>query len=218
MTASISGGPRSWSSSTNQDGHTDYHVIYLVKCTSSADDPSVAATAAGLPAVGAPYMSSSFPNGYSINGGNPWAFRWPNIEFSIHQEKEGDPNYWYKADVLFSTRPLERCMTSLPANPLSEPAKISGSFTKFTREALVDLYGYPLLYSSLEPITGQVVERDYNTASVAIEMNFGSFGGGTWAPMIDTVNNATLWGLPPRCVKLSNVKWQRKLYSLCTFF
>jgi hypothetical protein len=31
--------------------------------------------------------------------------------------------------------------------------------------------------------------------------------------MIDTLNDATLWGLPKRCVKLSNVSWERKYYG-----
>jgi hypothetical protein len=40
----------------------------------------------------------------------------------------------------------------------------------------------------------------------------------TFTPMVDTVNDRNLWGMPPRCIKLSNVPWSRKLYSLCTFF
>jgi hypothetical protein len=222
MTATVQ-GILSWSASENQDGHKDYHIVLEVESALN-DGPDAILNAAGMPAIGAPYQGSSLPmvaNGGSpsiINDFNPWAFRWPNCEVKIHSEKSGENTKWYEADILFSTRPLERCMTALPANPISEPPKIGGSFTKFTREALVDRYGYPILNSALEPITGQQVERDYNTASVTIEMNFATFGGGTWAPMIDTLNDSTLWGLPPRCVKLSNVRWQRKLYSLCTFF
>jgi hypothetical protein len=217
--ASVFGGPYSWSSSRGQDGHTDYHVVLLVKSAIN-EGPDAILNAGGLPAIGAPYAGSSLPatSAGIITDFNPWAFRWPNAEVSIHQEKKGEGVNFHEIDLLFSTRPLERCMTQLPSNPLSEPPKIGGSFTKYTREALVDRFGNPIWNSSLENITGQVVERDYNTASVTIEMNFANFGGGIWAPMIDTLNDSTLWGLPPRCVKLSNVRWQRKLYSVCTFF
>jgi hypothetical protein len=33
--------------------------------------------------------------------------------------------------------------------------------------------------------------------------------------MIDTVNMFPLWGLPPRCIKLSNAPWEKKFWGLC---
>ena len=40
----------------------------------------------------------------------------------------------------------------------------------------------------------------------------------TFTDMINTVNDATLWGLPKRTVKLSNVSWSRVLYGTCAFY
>jgi hypothetical protein len=36
--------------------------------------------------------------------------------------------------------------------------------------------------------------------------------------MMDTVNDATLWGLPARYIKLSSIRWQRLLYGVCSYY
>jgi hypothetical protein len=32
------------------------------------------------------------------------------------------------------------------------------------------------------------------------------------------VNDATLWGLPARCIRFSDAKWQRKIYGSCFYY
>lgn len=196
-------------------GHKDLYVTFLIQVTSYGDGPETVYNAAGLPAIGAPWNPATL--GW-LNDSNPWMFRWPTAEISLHDQRKGEAPAWYEIECLFSTKPLERCLTTFPANPINEPPKISGAFTKFTREALADRFGNPILSSSMQQYHGQLVERDFNTPSVVIEMNFSNLGLSTYAQMVDTVNSATLWGMPPRTVKLSNVKWVRKLYSVCTFF
>jgi hypothetical protein len=36
--------------------------------------------------------------------------------------------------------------------------------------------------------------------------------------MVDTLNDATLWGLAARKIKLSNVSWERLLYGTCDYY
>jgi hypothetical protein len=36
--------------------------------------------------------------------------------------------------------------------------------------------------------------------------------------MANTVNDAILWGLPPRCILLSQVSWERKFYGICFYY
>ena len=63
-----------------------------------------------------------------------------------------------------------------------------------------------------------MVEFDSNRPTVSIGMNLSVLPLSTFAPMVDTVNDAVLWGLPKRCVKLTNVSWSRQLYGTCTFY
>lgn len=110
----------------------------------------------------------------------------------------------------------KRCQSSSYQNPLSEPDRIGGSFTKYQRETLFDRDGNPVLSSSHQPLLG--IERDDNRPNVTIEKNVSNLGLATWSPMIDTLNSSPLWGVPARCVKLSNVSWRRLLFGTCTYY
>ena len=113
---------------------------------------------------------------------------------------------------------MKRCNTTSIENPLAEPQKVSGTFIKYTRELVWDKDGDLLIYSSHEPIKGGDVEFDRNRPSVRVEQNVSGLGLATFAAMVDTLNDATLWGLVARCIKLDNVSWERKLYGVCTYY
>lgn len=197
-----------WSLTRDKEGHRDYKIKWLVRSTDSADGPLTIANTSGLPAIGATWTFG--------NDSDSWAFCWP--QWSIRPVLDEEISEYWTVEQLFSTKPLHRCQDTDIENPLNEPDTISGSFTKYTTEATHDWNGDPILSSSKEQIRGSVVERDSNRPTVSIGKNLLALPLSTFAPMIDTVNDATLWGLPTRCVKLSNVSWARNLYGTCTFY
>lgn len=210
MSASVKGGPRVWSGERDDEGFREYKVVHLVKCTSVNDGPSVVMLASGLPAIGSVW---NFGNDLDT-----WAFCYPYMKVSIHQEKEGDPNLWWRVEQKFSTRPLTRCQDTPVEDPLLEPQKVSGNFRNFTIEAVYDRNGNLIKSSSHEQIRGRQVEFDNNKPSVVVQQNVASLGLSTFAQMIDTVNDGPMWGLPARCVKLSNAPWERKYYGTCNIY
>jgi hypothetical protein len=111
---------------------------------------------------------------------------------------------------------MQRCQTASIESPLLEPVQVGGSYVKYTKQALFDRNDDPLVTSSLEPIEGAV--RDHNRPTVWVEINSAANQLGTFDPMVDTVNDATMWGLAKRCIKLSNVSWERKYYAVCTVY
>ena len=207
MSASVHGDVRIWGGSRDDEGFREFTVTHLVKTTSVADGPYIVMNASGLPAIGSVW---SFGNDLDV-----WAFCYPYMKVDIHQPKEGDKNYWWRVDQKFSTKPLTRCQTQNVEDPLSEPQKVSGNFGKFTIEAVYDRFGNLIKSSSHEQIRGRQVEFDNNKPSVVIQQNVAALGLSTFAQMIDTVNDGPMWGLPARCVKLSNAPWERKYYGAC---
>jgi hypothetical protein len=205
MTATVK-GRIDWSLQRDKDGHREYRLRSHVVTDDVEDGPERVYFAAGAPAIGAPWTFG--------NDNDAWAFCWPTATVTPIVTRE--PNNHWILENLFSTRPLNRCQDDAIESPLLEPDRVSGSFVKYTREALWDRFGNLILSSSHEQIRG--LERDANRPSVIIEQNEASLGLATFSEMIDTVNDATLWGLGERKIKLSNVSWERKLYGTCTFY
>ena len=118
---------------------------------------------------------------------------------------------------MFSTRPLYRCQTDSIESPLLEPAEISGSFITYQKDAKIQRDGKGVISSSFEFMRG--IQKDEARLQVVISVNVSSLGGiGAIGAYINTVNDATLWGFPTRCVKLSGISFTRKLYGTCTFY
>ena len=204
----IARGFTDWSLSIDKDGHRDYRLLWEVDTTSNADGPAVVANAAGLPTVGTTW---AFGNDVDL-----WAFCWPNWVISPVLTKEA--NRQWTVEQVFSTKPLNRCQDNSIENPLLEPDRINGSFVRYVKEVTQDRFGEPLKTSSHELIRGAIAEFDHNRPTVTVEKNLASLPLVSFAPMIDSVNDATLWGLPARCVKLSNASWRRHLYGTCTYY
>lgn len=195
----------------DDEGHRTWNVSHIVQTDTYDDGPAIVMQCPGLPSIGDTW---NFGNDIDV-----WAFCTPFMKVSPAPgvKTPGKVKYW-KADQKFTTKPLWRCATSQIEDPLSEPQKISGSFTKYTKEAIRDRYGNAIRSSSHEPFHGQQVEFDFNRPTVKIEQNVASLDLPTFAAMVDSVNDSTLWGVSRRCVKLSNVTWERKLYGTCTYY
>lgn len=203
-------GMVSWDLQTNpENGHRTYTIDHLITST-IADGPFVVLQTAGLPTTGSVW---DFGDDY-----DPWAYCTPGVKINIHQPKEGDPNKWWKVQNTFTTIPQKRCATTSIENPLMEPDRVSGSFVKYTKEASHDRFGNLLRTSSWERLVGPQVEFDANRPTVHIEQNVSALELDVFTPLVDTVNDSTMWGLPARCIKLSNASWERKILGVCDYY
>ncbi len=210
MATVIVAGPWSRSLVRDKEGHRDYEIEHLVKATVAEDGPQVVGNTPGLPVIGSIYLFS--------NDLDAWAFCWPNMTIQQQPAKRGEATCVWSVKQKFSTRPLERCQDNAVEDPLLEPQKVSGSFVRYTTEAKKDRNGNAILTTSHELIHGPQVEFDNHRPTVVIEQNVAALGLETFSDMVDTVNDANLWGMGPRKVKMSAPTWSRKLYGLCNFY
>lgn len=199
-------GPLSWNMSRDKEGHRDYNLKLLVQASSATEGPNGIMNASGAPTIGSPW---------SYDGDSDyWAKCWPTLK--VNPRLTGEPNLWWEVDYLFSTKPLSRCQDESIEDPLDEPMKISGSFSRYSKKTEVDRNGKLIKSSSHEVIDG--IEKDANRPTVIIEQNVLDLGLDTFAAMVNTLNDAPLWDLNERCIMLTNAPWERKLYGLCNFY
>ena len=201
-------GHRTWSSTRDAEGNREYRIKFRVESDDPLDGPAVVRETPGLFTVGASWAWD--------NDSDPWAFCLPTD--NITQVEEGE--LIWDVEQTFSSKPLppgqQRCNDQKIEDPLMEPPKVSGGSTKYSEEAPYDRFGNPVCSSSWEPIRGQVNEWDANRSSIRIEVNVMSFAQVTFAlSMRDCVNMFPMWGFAARCIKLSNINWERKYYGLC---
>lgn len=199
-------GATRWRMSRNTEGHREYKIRFLVMADSN-DGPLTVEQAPGLPQSGATFQYG--------NDNDPWAFRQEDVV--IEPRLDGEPNELWDVEYTFSTKPPEaqRCNAIPIENPLLEPQHISGGFTKYTEQAYYDRFGNLLTNSAHEQFTGPQVEFDNNRPTIRIQQNVLNLGIEVFSRMVDTLNDRPLWGLPRRCIKLSNVSWERKFYGQC---
>src|SRR5688572_12368352 len=123
-------GPKDWRYSETGKGHRNYEVDYLAKATTS-DGPYDISHAGGIPAVG-----STWSFGSDVDA---WAYRLPGVRLKKSAEHGPEAGIFYEVTIPYSTELPgggdERCNTNEIEDPLLEPARISGSFVKFTKEA-----------------------------------------------------------------------------------
>jgi hypothetical protein len=200
-------GPIDWGGTIDNEGFTDYKVTYRVKCLPT-DGPATVLSCPGLPVPGSSYAV--------MGDSNIWAFCKPD-RTATPQNSE-DKNTFWKVEVTFTTGWTKKCASALVTNPLLEPMEISGSSNKYTEEITRDRHGSKILTSSHEQPRGPQMEFDKNRPQVSVKQNVPDLQVALWAPMIDTVNDAPLWGMQKRCVKLSSVRWERKYYGACSIY
>lgn len=211
MSASVM-GLIDWSGGRDREGYLELKARWKVITDTMNDGPWNVANAAGLPLMGSPWLIG--------DDFHPYCFCMPDLAISKasgRQDTDIHELYWI-VEQTYSNRPLKRCNETQIENPLWEPPRISGGFVKATREMGKDRNGDPFKTSSHEIIRGQAVEFDESRATVTISLNTEENMLATFYDMQDTVNDATLWGLDPRMIKLSNVTWERKLWGLCTYY
>lgn len=204
-------GRRKWEGSADENGDRDYQITWRIR-TSRDEGPQAVMDCPGLPTPGAPW---SFDD-----DSDETAWCRPKMTVKPIVSVERDPCELWDLTQTFSNKPppegqRQGCQDEKIDDPLLEPQQVSGTFVKYTEEATYDRFGIPIMTSSFEQIRGPQNEWDANRPSVTIKQNVAVLGLEIFAPMIDNVNILPLWGLPARCVKLSNVEWEKKFYGLC---
>ncbi len=217
-------GPRVWGGGTDDDGYGSYTLTTLVEWIGGAPPggPNQALRTAGLPLPGSEW---------AINGDeDEWAFC--TLKAEAHPSAESpknEPCYLFEVVQHFSKDSCKDGKSSKVDDPLLEPYKISGSFTKFTEEATQTVKTTWLggdqfntlqspgsvINSAWEQLRGHQVEFDNNRPTVKIEQNVVNLQLNLISYMVDTVNDRSLWGLSPRKIKLASVSWEKKYYKQC---
>jgi hypothetical protein len=206
-------GLKSHSLSRDEDGHRTYDVTWQFRTNSYLDGPEIVLAAVNtlLPPLGSAY---AIDNDY-----DPWAFRTPELSISVHKDaEEGEPTLDWMVNTKYTTKPMARCMYPPIDNPLLEPFTLSGDFVHVSREMKVDKDGKPLRHPNFEPITGPEVEDKVSYPSIAIGFNTGVLPLSTYVLLINKVNDSPLWGLPSRCIRFTDAKWERVLYGSCFYY
>ena len=205
----VGNAARAWSGKRNDVGHREYTVKYRVRMDSTLDGPATVYSTPGMYLPGAPYVLD--------NDVDLWA--WCRQEMDIEPEApEGEPNEYFDVTQHFSTAPLKRCGDFQVDDPLLEPMRVSGTFVRFVEEAHTDRFGNPIVNSAHEQIRGPQVEFDRNRPSLRVEQNVPLLQLELLSQFVDAVNDDYLWGLPPRCVKLSNVSWEQLYHGQCNVY
>ena len=199
-----------WWKTEDEKGHRDYGIKFLVETDDVDDGPQTVANTPGLPTIGSTW---SFGNDNDL-----WAFCWPNLDIRPLITRE--PGYYWEVEQLFTTRPHTRCQTTQIQNPLLEPPEIGGSFLRRMREYRFNKDGNPLLTYSHEVLRGPEVEETLGLPTITISMNVANLPLAVYAPYVSepTVNSVTMWNLPPRTVRLTNVTFKRNRYATCFFY
>lgn len=209
MTCRLHGGHRVWGGGIDDEGYRTYGITWVVQA-GRKDGPANVMQTPGLPLPGALWL---FDDDIDV-----WAFCYPWMEVEHLKPIEGDPSEWWQVKQKFSTKPMKRCQDERVEDPLLEPPKVSGGHSRYTHEATHDRHGRVILTSSLERYKGNDVEFDRNRPTFKMEQNVATLGQEVYVPMIDTVNDAPIWGFDARCVKLSTAYFERNIFGKCGYY
>jgi len=210
--ATVIGGPIGWKGRIDDEGHRLYEVRFRVR-SSESEGPAAVMNATGLYPVGAAWVVEGDADTWA------WCQARLDVERDPHYRAGAPGRYWIVTQY-FTTRPPrhDRCQNQAITNPLLEPPRISGQFVTYSEEAGYDRNGQPILSSSHERLSGPELEFETGYPTVAITINQLTLDLPLITQMHNTVNAVPMWGLPKRCVRLSRVTWERKLYGTCSFY
>jgi hypothetical protein len=211
--ATVLTGQREWKGRREDDGHYSLQVTHRVLCN-PGEGPYAALTASGLPQPGDLWRFNINPVTGMPGEQMIWAYCGMGAD-AEQQTGDGSPgvgnaSYWDVSQT-FSTKPPERQQPA--GDPLLEPQKVTGTFSRSTKEALNDRFGIPVTNSAWERFHGQQVEFDSGHAVVNIEQNVAELNLPALAAAYQTVNGLPLWGMPTRTIKLSGISWDPHDYT-----
>jgi len=209
----VNRGLLEWSGGRDMNLHRTYRAKFLIESDDPDDGPQAVTYAADLPNVGASWTYG--------NDNDAYALCTPIVE--CEAIVKGEANYHWILSYEFTTKPWLACLTTQLTHPASQPDIISGSFVTYSErtnkrrrgDTGTGASGKIIHSSSLEPIW---VDRDKNRATVSIQQTRINLELPMLTQMINTLNDAPLWGLPARCVKLRNTPWRRLVWGMCSYY
>lgn len=209
----INQGSYRWRMTRDEAGYREYQLGIRVMAEPE-DGPANVLRTPGLPVPGYPW---AIRNDFDF-----WAWCRANCTVDPEADDDGEPTQVWGLGFTFSNKPPtpqnNRCHDQEITDPLLEPQKVSGGSTRFQKEAQYDRFGNPIINSAFELIRGPNVEFDANRPTVRIEQNVINLQLGLLASMVDSINDAPLWGLDQYRIKFSNYTWDRKYYKLCSIY
>lgn len=208
-------GRLSWSLTRDKEGHRTYNISHLVDGEIN-DGPGQALLTAGLPVPGNHWIVG--------NDADLWAYCQLESKASPVLNEFGEPTTSWVVDHVFSTKPTTGKGSGADSpgsngspkgveDPLSEPMRVRGGLAKHKEEVTKDRYGDYIRNSAHEQLRGPLVEFDVSRDVITVEQNVLNLQLETLVRFRDTLNDRTLWGLPARCVKLSNYSWEKKFHG-----
>ncbi len=206
-------GPLEWSMSRDAEGYRTYKLNTLVQSNNYADGPTNALLTPGMASPGAPWIYG--------NDVDMWV--WCRQDATIEPVLQGEPNRHFKITQTFSNKPIpdsqQRPNSAAPTeNPLMEPSKISGSFTRRTEEATVNQYGFLVLNSAFEQMRGTQMEFDISVQTIKIEQNLAVMNVAFHEYFMNALNSDVLWGFGPRCIKIMGITWDKKYHGIASYY
>lgn len=183
-----------------------YTSLYHVYTDSVWDGPRTARTASAggfaIPARGQSYVWG--------NDSDPWAWC-SSLDAKIISVTETALKWGVTA--VHSTKPVTRSSNSEKQNPVDEPAIVHGSYVGYQKAATKDKDGKPIVNVVGEPFIPAPMKDD-SRLSIVIEKNTSTISLVQWAEFRDAVNVSSIWGLPPRTVKVMQWDWDVAYYGM----
>ncbi len=210
--ATVLTGEYTWSCRRDEEGHRTYSLTHRVRSTTGLDGPAEVLRTPGLPQVGSVWFFFADLDVYA----------WCRATADVQPEVKGERCLYWRVTQEFSTKPVpadkQRCQDFPVEDPLLEPQKVSGSFVKYTVEGQYDRFGFPIRTSAWELIKGPQNEWDRGRPQVVVEQNVAALDLALVTSMYETVNSVPMWGLLPRCLKLSEFTWERRFQGVCSVY
>lgn len=207
MPSAIIPGQTTWSMTRDDNGQRTYKIKFQVLC-GQGDGPATIIQTPGLPQEGDFWIID--------NDVDLWATCKQGA--TVTPKFEDNIITCFIVEFTFSTKPDQRCNATRVEDPLLEPQKVSGNFVKYTEEVTEDRFGKTIQTSSFQQIRGPQVEFDANRPTIRISQNVPDLQLELVGPMQDTLNEFEMWGLPPRCIKLSSFSWTRNFLGQCSVY
>lgn len=205
-------GRIAWKKDVDDEGYSVYKLRNLIKTTDPEDGPDTVMNAAGLPTTGS-YWNYGNDSDFS-------AYCYPTMSVAPVYDVE-KCIYWISENT-FSSKPLSKDASGGGGGGGGGDGtviSISGSFTQATKKTskCIDPDN-PLAFTTIRSSSHETieVEKEIDRPTVEIEQNvvdLGPGGFGQMVLMINTLNDAPLWGLPERSIMLKNIQWSRNLYD-----
>lgn len=200
-------GHRAWSMVRDRELFRDYKVTYRVEVDPDTQGPY----AALVDTPGLPEPCSDW-----LEAGELWAFF--TGEAQVEQIGRTPDNVAFDVTFTATTRPMSERPNVSGSDPLTVPDRVITKSVNYQKEQTFNRFGDPMLNSAFEQFRGPQVEFDAHRMQVIIEQNYPTASPSVLSEFMNCLNDAEMWGFPPRTVKLSSFETDPKYYEGCQRF